>query len=284
MFFFGILAGWSNENSVCWVILVLLVFIYVNRQRNGFDPWMVAGIAGLFIGYALLMFAPGNMARFSVQAKDSCWLTWENVKVHAALLFLLLAYFHIFLWYFNWRSFCRLRGMGKDNMSLAKELMLSKTMCIISFNMTFMMMFSPVFQTRSAFPGTVMLIITAVILLRIQDEYSIVLIRESARKFLRIVGSIYFVVSVAATVYGYHSYREQIDELIYVVQSSDYAKNNTIEVESFRPVHDVIDKLSHFHLIYHKLSSSENAWINVAFSRYYGIKGIRMIEKNKETN
>ena len=284
MFFFGMLAGWSNENSVCWIILVLSVFIYVNRKRNEFESWMLLGLAGLVVGYALLIFAPGNMVRLSVQTRESGWLTWDKIKEHAALLFLLLAYFHIFLWYFNLRSVCSLRGKVKDNTGLAKEVMLEKIMCVISFCMTFMMLFSPNFQTRSAFPGTVLLIITAAILLRIQKEYSIVLIRESTKKFLCIVGVVFFVVTTAATFYGFHYYRNQIEKLISFVKSSNDAKVNILVVDTMHPVHDMVKQTSYFHLIFYNLSSNENDWCNVAFARYYCIKGIRMLEKDKATN
>ena len=31
-FVFGILAGWTNENSVCWILLFLAVFIYYCKK------------------------------------------------------------------------------------------------------------------------------------------------------------------------------------------------------------------------------------------------------------
>ncbi len=284
MLFYGIIAGWTNENSICWIILVLFFFIITNRKRRDIEPWMIVGLAGLIAGYALLILAPGNLVRLSMHTTESDLLTWEKLKIHAALLFLILIYYHILLWHFNLRSLFCLRGKYKENTDLSKEVLLIKVICSVSFCMTFFMLFSPVFQTRSAFPGTVLLILAAAILMRIQNEYSMTLIKENAKRFLCIIGSIYFAVSVAATVYGYHSYREQIDELISFVQSCDYAKYNTIEVESFRPVHNVIDKLSHFHLIYYKMSPNEDDWSNVAFSRYYGIKGIRMIKRETKAN
>ena len=141
------------------------------------------------------------------------------------------------------------------------------------------MLFSPNFQTRSAFPGTIMLIIAASILLRIQEEYSIELIRKGTIKVLFVIGAFYFIITTAASFYGSQYNYEQINELILSVKSSDYAKRNVVVVNSLRPVHDVIRKASHFHLINFNLSSNENDWSNVAFSRYYGIKGIRMVNQ-----
>lgn len=276
MFFFGVVAGWSNENSVCWITLALLVFIYKSWKQSDIESWMVTGLTGFVIGYAFLVLAPGNFARLSMQTKAHNWLAWESIAGHAALLFLILVYFHFILWYFNLSSFYILRGEEKANSGLVQEILLAKTMCLLSFCMTSMMLLSPNFQTRSAFPGTIMLIIAASILLRIQEENSIVLIREGTKKIIYIIGAFYFIITTAAAFYGSQYNREQINELILSVKSSDYAKRNVVVVNSLRPVHDVIRKASHFHLINFNLSSNENDWSNVAFSRYYGIKGIRM--------
>lgn len=140
----------------------------------------------------------------------------------------------------------------------------------------------PNFQTRSAFPGTILLILSASILLRVQDDYSIALIKENTKKFLCIVGVIFFVITTVSTFYGSHYYREQIDELILFVKTSDFAKHNVVIVNSLYPVYDVISKSSYFHLIDFKLSSNDNDWRNVAFSRYYGIKGICMVNKQEK--
>lgn len=282
MFFFGIIAGWTNENSICWIILILLLFIYVSKKRSNLESWMVAGIGGLIIGYAFMMFAPGNIARLSMEAKESELFTWEKLQEHVALMFLLFIYFHIFPWYFNLRSFFSLKGKYKESLVLGKDVLLTKILCLVSFCMSFMMLLSPNFPARSAFPGTVLLIISTSILLRIQNEYDIILIRKSATTFLRIVGCIYFVVTVVSTFYGSYYYYEQISELTSYVKSSDYAKKNVIVVNSLRPVHDLINKSCYFHLISYEMSSEENDWRNVAFSRYYGIKGIRVIKKEDE--
>ena len=53
MFIFGIVAGWTNENSVCWVILLLILFIFVYCKKQKNNNWMYAGLIGLIIGYAM---------------------------------------------------------------------------------------------------------------------------------------------------------------------------------------------------------------------------------------
>ena len=61
MFLLGLLAGNTNENSVLAIILAAVLIYYKMRC-----PWMIYGLLGVFIGYAALVFAPGNYVRFHV--------------------------------------------------------------------------------------------------------------------------------------------------------------------------------------------------------------------------
>lgn len=282
MFFLGLVAGCTNENTICWIIPLLLFLIFKLWKKRQIEGWLCFGVAGLMIGYALLLCAPGNMARLLAENKSYNWLTWEIIKGNASLFFLVLVYFQIFLWYFNLRSFCSLNGKSKKNKELGKEVLLAKIICAVAFCMIAVMVFSPNFPPRSALPGTVLLIVAACILLRIQEEYEIILIKKSAKKFLCSVGFIYFVVTAAATFYGSYYNYNQINELISFVQSSDYAKENVIEVNSLRPIDDTVYKASGFHIMTVEMSENANDWRNVAFSRYYGIKGIQMIKQSQE--
>lgn len=282
MFLSGLVAGCTNENTVCWVFPMLILFVYNARKNGWIESWLYFGVAGLISGYGLLLFAPGNMARLLAENNGYNWLSWERVKGNAALLFLVLVYYQVLLWYFNLRSLCSLSGKNGENTELTKELLLVKIMCVASFCMTFVMLLSPNFPPRSAFPGTVFLITAACILFRIQEEYAIILIKEKARRFLCGVGIIYFFITATATFYGSYYNCHQINDLISFVKSSDYAKKNIIEVDSLPPIDDIVYKASCFHILIVEMSEDASDWRNVAFSRYYGIKGIRMIKRESE--
>ncbi len=284
MLLLGLAAGCTNENTVCWVIPILVFFVYKAWKMGKHERWLYFGVTGLIVGYALLLFAPGNLARLIAENSSYNWLTWKGVKGNIALLFLLFTYYQVFLWYFIMRSLYNLSGRSKDNIELSKELLLIKILSAVSFCMTFIMLFSPNFPPRSAFPGTVLLIIAVCILFRTQEEYEISLIKKSAIRFLCVVGIIYFVITAASTIYGSYYNYNQIKELISFVKSSNYAKVNVIEVKSLRPLNDndIVSRVSGFHLMNVEMSDNEKDWRNVAFSRYYGIKGIRMLKRGAE--
>ena len=284
MFFLGLMAGCTNENTICFVIPILMLFVFREWKSGRSESWLYFGLTGLMVGYAVLMFAPGNLVRLLAEKNSYHWLSWKSLMGNVALLFLILIYFQIFLWYFNLRSLYSLRERIEKNIGMGKDILLVKIMCTVSFCMTFMMVFSPSFPPRSAFPGSILLIIAACILLRIQEEYKITLIKESAKKFLYAIGIIYFVITAATTFYGSYYTKEQIKDFLAFINSSNYAKGNIIEIDLLSPVGDMVRKASWFHLMKIEMSNNEKDWRNVAFSRYYGIKGIRVVKKDAESN
>lgn len=289
MFILGIIAGWSNENSICWVILLLTVFLFLNRKREEMESWMYIGLAGLVTGYAFLMFAPGNVARLHVEltnmkAEIGPFMSWFNTKLLAPKIDILMAVctFQFLLWYFCLRSLFLLRKEAEENEDVKKESLLVKIFLLASFCMTFFMIFSPLFLPRSSFPGTVQLVVATTILLRIQGEYTTEIIKKGARKFLCVIGVLYTFVTVSATFYGFYDYHNQVEELLSFVQNSKEAKEHVITVNGLTPVSETIENASGLHILSFEMFEDENFWSNVAFSRYYGIKGIRMVKQKTE--
>ena len=67
MFLMGLLSGWCNENSSGGVIFFVLLMMFLKwlktRNFSGIRSWMVSGLAGNLIGYAILLSSPGNWSR-----------------------------------------------------------------------------------------------------------------------------------------------------------------------------------------------------------------------------
>ncbi len=67
----GLLAGWSNEAGGM-AAASLSVISCIRSVKKGQDTgWMAAGAAGACLGYALLMFAPGNFSRLKIEKEYS---------------------------------------------------------------------------------------------------------------------------------------------------------------------------------------------------------------------
>ena len=64
VFFFGILAGWCNENTSGGGLLLVLFFIFTYYLTNKrLQPWMITGALGMITGLIFMVMAPGNAAR-----------------------------------------------------------------------------------------------------------------------------------------------------------------------------------------------------------------------------
>ena len=277
MFLFGLVAGWTNENTVCWIILVLFLFIFTHRKKEGMESWLYYGFVGLMTGYMLLMFAPGNMVRLYAEQNGNNWLTWERIKGQFSLFGFIFCYFQVFLWYFTLRSLYSLRKRDKENNELEKEVLLVKGLSVVAFGMTAIMVFSPGFPPRSGFPGTVCLIIVTGILLRVQNEYGISLIQDKAKKFLVYMSVIYFGMTTAVAFKHYYEMHLYAEDVVASARQME-AKDCVLTISPFKEPSLAEHVMSAYHVTGLGITEDEKDWKNVAFTKYYGIKGIRVLK------
>jgi hypothetical protein len=64
LFFFGILAGMTNEHTVPVIVAALGLLLLVKQRQGRLIAWHLHGFSGLCIGYLLLFFAPGQSKRY----------------------------------------------------------------------------------------------------------------------------------------------------------------------------------------------------------------------------
>ena len=157
MAFLGLIAGWSNESGGAFVIfLAFLALIYFWRQRQ-LERWMLVGFGMLFVGYALLMLAPGNFQRYVVDANDatvplfSAQMFIDNFEdgMREILMCDVLLYAVIFLYF--------LRGRKTPQ---ATQFILA--FAAAGILLPCLLMFSPEFPARAAFASPVFALIASV--------------------------------------------------------------------------------------------------------------------------
>lgn len=279
MLFFGVLTGWTNENSICWILIVLFVFLFYYSKRTRIEKWLYCGLAGLLIGYVLLMLAPGNIARLqSVHGLNGISLAFVVNVFHNYLSgFSKVIFFQFLMWYFCLRTLLKLKQASPINQEMAKDIFLVKVLCFVAFGMSAVMLLSPEFPLRSGFPGTVLLIIATGVLLRISQNYKIKILAPSTKKFMWYVSIVYFVVTSFVSLYNlYNLHRQTEDMITYVKHNRQNYLHQVLTVKPFKKPGKAANLLSGFHIVENNLMEDENSWENVAFARYYGIKGIRV--------
>lgn len=64
IFFFGVLAGWCNENTSGGGLLLVLFFLMTYYLKNRkIKSWMITGTLGMLTGLLFMVMAPGNSVR-----------------------------------------------------------------------------------------------------------------------------------------------------------------------------------------------------------------------------
>ena len=288
MFFLGIIAGCTNENSVCFIIPILILLILKCGKNKSLESWMCIGLTGMMLGYALLMLSPGNLVRlFANHGSD--WFDSKIILDNLRSLAKVFVY-QFLLWYFCLRSLFKISyvlgtGVITEQSSLKKDTALIKILCVIAMSMSVSMLFSPEFHLRSAFSGTVQLILATGIVLRIQKQYGIELMQLQAKKVLTCIGIIYFVISVVVTLhhlYDHYIYNETILSQIAALKRNSNQADIVLIVEPFPEPGKIKNFLSGYHTFDISGSADSNYWTNVSFARYYGIKGVRVQDVSKE--
>lgn len=277
MFFWGVVAGCGNENSVGWIILVLLCFLFLYRKCHTQEAWMYTGLMGLITGYAILMLAPGNMARLTGE-HGSDWFHFALLKHHVSILLVILL-FQVFLWHFCTKALLSLRKKGLKEQGLLQDVLMVKVLLGISFAMSAIMLFSPEFPTRSGFPGTIPLLIATCILFRLQEEYRLIFVNKSIKRFLSGLCIVFFLITASVSVFNFYEKHNYMNKILTAVQQQkETSENGIVCVKPFREVSFRENVISGLHIPTYNFTKEVNSWGNIAFARYYGIKGIKVVK------
>ena len=281
-FLLGICAGWGNENTICWLLLFLGLWFIQLFKNNQLKEWMIWGYIGLLAGYVLLIFAPGNAVRTNYYITNyymNDWLkvfSWEHIKTRL-LTFGIIEDYQLVLWFFILTSLIKIqKEKNYKNELVIKLCNLSKLFCVLSILVNIIMIFAPDFPLRSGFASLVFITISASLIVRIQTILKKDFIDIFIKKKLALIGTCIFAITLFCTYWGTYLVWQYDKELVDMI--SIYKQSNSkeiLEVPEYKKGSTKLNWASGRHLQNPALTSDENEWINVAFARYYGIKGIR---------
>lgn len=275
--FFGILTGWTNENTICWLIPVLLLVI-IRKAKSGSVPFrMISGWIGLCIGYTLMMMAPGNFARLAVEASMTSSTKAEALQ-HNILVFALILLLQFILWYFIVRAVGMLR---KSNSTCKKPKSISIIYSFIFLSMASLslMLLSPAFPARAGFGSSIFLITACATTLQFGKELGLRYFSAPVKKILYSLGCAYVILTIyssACELYALNAYTRYVDEKAMQAAGTD-REVVVFSREKTGP--------SFFLLELRRLDINLNKdpahWANTAYSRYYGIHSIRVVDRTE---
>lgn len=270
----GVIAGWTNENTVCWFIVAIALMCRQLRAEGRLRSWLIFGLIGLSIGYALLILAPGNVARAVINTPNARGVIFDDPS-DATMLLGLNFYFQLIVWYFFVRTLMNEKAFG-DALDVRRSLTASKIFALISLLSNFILFLSPEFSARSFFPSLIYLLIAVTIVIRLQHETKRNTITQSLKIFLHAIGGIVFSVSFCAsimymTIYG--DYFDQIqrkmerevgDDQIIIVAPLDFPDWLKLAALSHTP-NNFLDR-----------RKDNDFWLNKTYGHYYGAKEVKV--------
>jgi hypothetical protein len=269
-FCFGIIAGWTNENTICWLICILGIWLFSLYKSNRLHDWMLYGYIGFCLGYCLLILAPGNAVRMTLVVGDSLrFMEWSHFRGRL-LCFLAIEFFQALIWIYVLKSFEYLKLI--NNGLHSKYLKLAKIFCVLSLLSNVIMLFVPDFQPRSGFPSLVFLTIALVLILKARYFNQQVPKWNAVSIFILLQCGLFFLITLAVTFmisFKVFSYTEYV---IHEIKS--YSAKEIIYVNAFTKIPESLWHASGLHLIINELNVNEGDSKNVAVSRFFNVKGV----------
>lgn len=285
-FLFGTIAGWTNENVPCFIILILGYYNFKIIKAGEKNSVLLAGMAGLLIGYILLISAPGNFVRYLRQLQDGIIGSPPTIMLSAHHVILQIFLSRFLLLYYVYKNLFLIKKVCLWK-KYKQELNISLCYLFVSLASLFIMIFSPYIRYRNGFPGLILLIISAGIIRKIKNSELLFQKERDKSHILKVanlVGVVYICFTMLASVYIWSLQCQQNSIIMNQIDKAKKAKQDKVLVVQERPV--LINKNFNFafgitggHAIYpHSLTSDENYWINQDVALYYGLQGLRMID------
>lgn len=274
IFIVGILAGWSSENGSAGMLVILtlyLVYYYFNNIKV--SKYIISGYISSLIGYALLIGAPGNFVRKSVEQ--------SAVNTSIIFRFFMITYFWVAYLFVIFIILTIVFFIGKRYFDLKKNnsIYQAAIFIIASLGAAYCMIASPTSPERTWFSVVVFLIISIGILYDKFDFKAINVEKKTVLMLRRLVlaviifASCNFIVMYFDTTISTYEIMVQTNERKQYILS-EKAKGNldiSMPIISHKyPLlagHDALHGLS-------DITTDPNHYANKAVCKYYGLNSI----------
>lgn len=274
IFIIGIFAGWSSENGSAGMLVILtlyLMYYYFNNIK--FSKYIISGYIGSLIGYALLIGAPGNFVRKTVEQ--------SAVNTTIIFRFFMITYFWVSYLFVMFIILSIVFFIGKRYFDLKKNNSIYQAgiFIIASLGAAYCMIASPTSPERTWFCVVVFLIIAIGI---IYDKFDFEAVNVDKNTILMLRRSVFAVIIFASCNFIVMYLDTNISTYEIMVQTkqreqyilSEKAKGNldisTPIISHKYPLlagHDALHGLS-------DITTDPNHYANKALCKYYGINSI----------
>lgn len=272
LFFFGVLAGWGNENTSGGGILIALLFslLYFWKKKKVY-PWTIAGIAGMLAGFLFMILAPGNKARGALMKADETYsgimvYVSRGLKINKAVNEYMMVYIVVI---------CLLGAYLIYKGRKLEEFVDSFIFCLAGLATSYVLILTPEPMPRAYFGANIFFAIACVQMIqRITREDTLLISLKT--------GGI-----VAATVWMFFSYTENGANLARILREVNEREAYILEQTSQGSYDLTLPMLrpefwTKYSFMYdNDISMEEDFWINEVFRMKYGLDSIKAVPREE---
>lgn len=283
IFLLGIIAGWTNENTALSVIVLISIFIIYSYKEKCIESWMIFGFIGLIIGYAILIFAPGNIERSSLikrpedysfilyHVKVPLVVTIEIMKFQALVWIMLVVFLAIILNYCYMKQY-NIKKFYNNNF---RQLNFAITLIGVSILNNLIMFAPPSFPLRAGFGSSVFLIIGVLSMFNIKV---IKKINWEKKKTIQYSIIIFLVITMGMVLEKYMQLSKEHSARLELINASKEKGVYSIILSPYTIDYSNPKESYYGHIFLSDIGKNQEIWPNNIFAQYYGLKSVK-IEK-----
>lgn len=269
-FLWGIISGWTNENSSLAMILLLVILMcYLKFQKVELPKWAIFGIIGASIGCAIMLLAPGNGVRASMISVNFGLTEVSAFKLMKIRLYNLYnaGALRISIFTIIYGVFLVLYlKIGETKNKI--DILFASFAFFISGLIGFFVLYPVPYFPRDAWTGIHIFFFIAIGLLYVNIPFNNLL--------MKVCRSVVFLILIAAFTNHYINLYKEVDYFslkskereLFVEQEKAEGKEDIIIPEEM-----IFPKGS---LLGDPLSYDKEFWTNVLYARYYNLHSVRL--------
>lgn len=277
MFAFGVIAGWTNENTGFTLLLAACLSTLYFWRAKCLELWNISGICGALAGYVIMVAAPGNyirVATFTAKANYSFfeYHIVDGMSTMARILFLQLPLF--LLLGYALKKLLQSNSL-KRSINLLSEGNNPLTICVyctaFSILCNLVVLGSPHFPLRAGFASSIFLMIGVMSLFRLQVMKSIMQRRES-KIFIITCLCLFLIPTAFLTLKKYQIINLDNQQRLVQIESSRAGGIKDVQVKPF----SVSDRSILGHVIVNDLGQDPNSFRNQYYARFFGLEKLSL--------
>jgi hypothetical protein len=269
-FLFGVIAGWTNENtSVAMLFILAVLLIYLRFNKIHIPKWCIWGFLGACIGCAFMLAAPGNFARLEYLLAmnrrfgvDSSLSLQVGRMVWRYVTFMLLPVLGYWAMY-------RFGYKEQHAGGLAEKKMRFSLLLFFAAHVSFLAMLAavPSFPQRATFGALAFMLISLSIVY--VNTIQIGSYKYINKNLVLSLAALFFVVAYVQRYRSISYFGNCMNERIEYLLEQKQQGNLDIE---FKPM----EKSSLPYLCIEFISEDPEASINKEFAHYYGVNTVKL--------